>query len=145
MSYWDTSALLKLYVPEPDSQDFVEYARLHPGGVTAHLAAWEAFTAFRRKEAEGLIQPGAAKTLHETLLQDGRFGYWQWMELSPAVEIAFRQVLDRCFQLKPPLLIRTLDAIHLASAQVAVETEIVATDQRLRAVAKTLGCTLFPK
>ena len=35
MSYWDTSALIKLYIPEPDSQVFVEYARLQPSGVTS--------------------------------------------------------------------------------------------------------------
>jgi predicted nucleic acid-binding protein len=145
MSYWDTSALLKLYVPEPDSPEFVEYVRNHPGAVTAHLAAWEALTAFRRKEAEGIIKPGAAKTLHEALLQDGLLGCWRWVELSPAVEAAFGQVLDHCFQLNPPLVVRTLDAIHLACARAAGETEIVATDRRLRAVAQGLGYTLFPR
>ena len=145
MSYWDTSALLKLYVPEPDSPGFVEYACTHPGAVTARLAAWEALTAFRRKETEGFIRPGAAQMLHSTLLQDGALGYWRWVELSPAVEIAYAQVLDHCFHLSPPLLIRTLDAIHLACARAVGETEIVATDRRLRAAAIALGCTVFPQ
>ena len=30
MSYWDTSALGKLYVPEPDSPDFVQKAANEP-------------------------------------------------------------------------------------------------------------------
>jgi len=145
MSYWDTSALLKLYVPEPDSPAFVEYARTHPGAFTARIASWEALTAFRRKEAEGIIRPGTAQMLHSALLKDGISGYWRWVELSHAVETAFGQILDRCFQLNPPLPIRTLDAIHLACALTVGETEVVATDRRLRAAAIAMGCTLFPR
>lgn len=44
----------------------------------------------------------------------------------------------------PPLPLRTLDAIHLASARVSGEMEIVATDKRLRDAAKLLGFSLFP-
>jgi hypothetical protein len=96
-------------------------------------------------ESEGIIQSGTARTLHETLLKNGDAGLWRWVGLSPVVETEFGQVLDRCFQENPPLLIRTLDAMHLACARVAGETEIVATDRRLRAVAALLGFTLFPK
>ena len=145
MSYWDTSALIKLYVPETDSQDFANYAQDHPIAFTAQLTAWEALTTFRRKEAEGVIQPGAARSLHEYLLKSGEAGLCCWVELSPVVESEFGNILNRCFQQKPPLLIRTLDAVHLACAKAAGETEIVATDRRLRAVAAFLGFTLFPK
>ena len=43
------------------------------------------------------------------------------------------------------LFIRTFDAIHLASARVAGETEIVATDKRLRDAAGLIGFTIFPQ
>ena len=51
---------------------------------------------------------------------------------------------DTSTQPTPPILLRTLDALHLASARVAGETEIVATDKRLREAAKLLGFALFP-
>lgn len=40
--------------------------------------------------------------------------------------------------------IRTNDALHLAAAHCAGETEIVATDKRLREAALALGHALFP-
>ena len=61
------------------------------------------------------------------------------------VETEFARVLNACFTQSPPVLIRTLDSIHLASARVANETEIVATDRRLREAAALLGFALFPK
>lgn len=53
-------------------------------------------------------------------------------------------MLGQCYQQTPPIPLRTLDALHLATARVAGETEIVATDKRMRDAAKLLGFTLFP-
>ena len=41
-------------------------------------------------------------------------------------------------------VIRGFDAIHLASARISGETEVVATDSRLRDAAKLLGLSVFP-
>ena len=49
-----------------------------------------------------------------------------------------------CYRRRPALPLRTLDALHLASARVAGEVEIVATDAKLREAASILGFTLFP-
>jgi predicted nucleic acid-binding protein len=46
--------------------------------------------------------------------------------------------------MRPAIFIRTNDAIHLAAARGAGETEIVATDKRLREAALALGFTVFP-
>jgi len=54
------------------------------------------------------------------------------------------QVLTLCYQQNSRIPLRTLDALHLASARVAGETELVATDQRMRDAAKALGFSLFP-
>ena len=67
MSYWDSSALAKLFLCEADSSRFFSLARSLLPVVTAHLARHELHTAFRRKEAEGLIQPGDAAILREDL------------------------------------------------------------------------------
>ena len=146
MSYWDTSALVKLYVPEADSPMFERHAQ-NPTAprVSARIAAWEARATFRRKEAEGVIQAWAGERLYRELLHDASVGLWRFIEMGADVETEFARALNVCFTQSPPVLIRTLDAIHLASARVANETEIVATDRRLREAAALLGFALFPK
>ena len=146
MSYWDTSALVKLYVPETDSTVFEQHARENPTSpVIARLATWEARATFCRKESEGAILPGTATTVHSGLLADIGSGEWRVIEFGPDVEAEFGRVLEFCWRQNPPLFIRTLDAIQLASAAVSRETELVATDKRLREAAMALGFTLFPK
>jgi len=49
-----------------------------------------------------------------------------------------------CYRHAPPVPIRTLDALHLASSRAEGQTELVATDKRLRDAAKLLGLSLFP-
>lgn len=145
MSYWDTSALIKLYAPEPDSAVFMRHAETEAGViVSARITIWEARAAFLRKEATGLLPPGQARALHQQLLDDLTAKEWQVVEITGAVESEFNRVLDLCYRHTPPLPIRTLDAIHLAAARVAGETEMIATDQRLRAAATLLGFTLSP-
>jgi predicted nucleic acid-binding protein len=60
------------------------------------------------------------------------------------VEAALNTIMATCYRRTPPLPLRTLDAIHLAAAHVAGETEIVVTDIRLREAANLLGFSLFP-
>jgi len=55
MSYWDTSTLSKLYLPEPDSADFVQQAANNPVIVTTRLALYEMRRVAFRKESDGLI------------------------------------------------------------------------------------------
>ena len=66
------------------------------------------------------------------------------VEMDAQTEAEFNAIMARCYRLAPPIPIRTFDAIHLATARVAGETELVATDKRMRDAAKLLGFTLFP-
>ena len=145
MSYWDTSTLVKLYAQEPDSTVFENYLVSLPGPLTtSRIALYEARATFRRKESEGILQVGAAQTLDLELLQDVAAADLQLIELDADVEQEYGRVLDLCYQQTPPLLLRTFDALHLASARVAGEIEVVATDKRLRDAARLLGFSLFP-
>jgi hypothetical protein len=78
------------------------------------------------------------------MLQDCVTGQIRVIEFSANVERPFQVLLARCFQNTPRQFVRTLDAIHLASAISARETEFVATDKRLRNAALFLGLKLFP-
>ena len=66
------------------------------------------------------------------------------VELGADVEREYGQVLTLCYKRSPPIPLRTLDALHLACARVAAESEIIATDKRMRDAATVLGFSLFP-
>ena len=97
MSYWDTSALVKLYVRESDSTTFEGRAMSDAAGtVTARIALYEARATFRHKEAEGVLQAGAAEKLYSELLQDVAAGEVHMVELGSDLEREYGQVLTRC-------------------------------------------------
>ncbi len=144
MSYWDTSALAKLYLPELDSPVFEQKAAGAAPCQIARLAIYEMRRVAFRKESEGLIQSGTAETILNELEQDIAAGDIQVVELDTALESEFKTVMATCYRNSPPLLVRTFDAIHVAAARTAGETEVVATDKRLRVAAKLVGLSLFP-
>jgi predicted nucleic acid-binding protein len=145
MSYWDTSALVKLYALEPDSSVFETHVCTVGGPVIiSRLGLHEALATFYRKESAGVLRPGSAAKLYSCLLQDVGEGELQLVELGADLEAEYARVLASCYGRTPPVLLRTLDAIHLASARLAGQTELVATDRRLRDAARALGFSLFP-
>ena len=70
MSFWDTSCLVKLYTPEPDSQ--LLRNRLAKGGtcVASDIALLEFWATVRRKESEGILAPGEAAKVQAVLDAD---------------------------------------------------------------------------
>jgi predicted nucleic acid-binding protein len=145
MSYWDTSTLVKLYVKEADSAALVNHLRSAAGAqATSRIALYEARATFRRKESDGLLPAGATQILHAQLLQDVSTGIMRLIEIGTDLEREYGQILDFCHSRSPLIAVRTLDAIHLASAKLAVESEIVTTDKRMRDAAKQLGFAVFP-
>ena len=145
MSYWDTSALAKLYVAEPDSALFEhKSATERQAPVTAGVTLFEMRRVAFRKEADGLVRPLFAETILQKLAANVQTGGVRVVEGELAVVAEFDRIMAACYRRNPPLPLRTLDALHLASARVARETEVVATDKRLREAALFLGFTLFP-
>src|SRR4051812_33663316 len=116
MSYWDTSAWVKLSVAEPDSAEFQHIAATAERIVTSAIARLESRTVFRRREAEGALPPGEAALLSADLDRDvaeGRILIWP---MDASVEREFANVLETCFSSTPPIFVRTNDALHIASA-----------------------------
>ena len=145
MSYWDTACLVKLYVPEPDSPLFAGHAAaLVTRPATGGFARLELWTALRRKEAEASLAPGEAKQVLGVFDQNVADSLVRHIPLHPRITAEFERVVETCLGRTPPLFIRTLDALHLASAITAGETELVTTDKRLREAALLLGLVIFP-
>ena len=88
MAYWDTSTLVKLYAKEPDSALFEAQAMSTAAvAVASRIALYEARATFQRKEAEGILQSGAAQKLYSELLQDVGTGEVRLVELGPDMEL----------------------------------------------------------
>ncbi len=143
MSYWDTSALVKLYLQEVDSAQFEALGLIAPV-LTGTLALHEARTVFRRREAEGLIPPDEGTALFQRLARNAAADAVRVQAETDAVGREFGEVIEKCFSQTPPVFIRTNDALHLASAKVAGETEFVTADGRQRAAALLLGFKVLP-
>ena len=122
--YLDSSALVKLVLPEPESQALRRYLRRHSTDqrVSSELVRVEVVRA--------VLAGGPA-----AIVQSRR-----WFARLYLIAID-RALLDRAATLAPGSLIRSLDAVHLATAQLmgADLRAVVTYDRRMLAIAGTLG------
>ena len=145
MSYWDTACLIKIYVDESDSALFRDYLdERDQAAVTGEFTRLEFLTTVWRKEADGEIAEGWAQRNLDDFDESIIAGTCRLVAVGDEVRREFERVVKRCFAQTPPVFIRTLDALHIAAANTAGETEIVATDKRLREAAGLLGFAVFP-
>ena len=122
--YLDSSALVKLVQRERESAALRRFLRRHQddGRVTSALA---------RVEVVRAVSAGGPTAIAHARRQLARLDH---------VNID-RPLLDAAATLSPGALVRSLDAIHLASAQ-AVGSElrsVVTYDERMRTAALALG------
>ncbi len=145
MIYWDTSALIKLYVPEPDSPYFLKLAAASGEtiGSSAILTA-EVLCAAYRKERFGELRPGGAAALVRRLMADCKSNRIVLIPYGDDVVAEVRDLVRLALRKTPAVMIRTLDAIHLASAKLGGATRMVATDARLRQAAALAGLAVLP-
>ncbi len=144
MSYWDTSCLVKLYTPEPDSLLFRNKLRQPIRCVTTEVALLEFWATVRRKEAAGVLEIGEAAKVQSAFEGDVSAGLIEVVQSSGALHLQFNRTVDRCYARACPIWLRTNDALHLAAARLENVAEIVATDRRLRDAAQFLGFQAFP-
>lgn len=144
MSYWDTSSLAKLYVQEVDSEAFEAHAATDPNITVSKTGRLELRAVLRRKEAEGALTPGATDTMHASFCALISTGQFAEESITPELESEYYGILDSCLSQSPPIHLRTNDALHLAAARRANQSEIVSTDKGLRKAALFLGFTVFP-
>ena len=145
MNYWDTSALLKLYLPEDDSGYFLDsvVASDQPL-VSSAIAAVEMLCALYRKESVGELKRGGALAAHQRFLGDSREGRIVLVPYGEQVFTAAEEIVRLAFRRARPVMVRSLDAIHVASALTARARVMVATDTRLRQVAAMAKLKLVP-
>jgi len=145
MAYWDTSALLKLYVAEADSPYFLQLiAGTTESVISSAIASAEMLCVLYRKEHARALKPGRAKRLYRQFVADVNAGRILTIPFGRDVELEAEKIARLVFAQPQPLLVRSLDLIHLSTAISAGATTFIATDARLRDAAALAGLRLLP-
>ena len=144
MAYWDSSALLKVYISEPDSAYFDRVSTTEGPVVCSAIATTEVLCALHRKDRAGELQAGSAGTVFQKFLSDAESGRIQMIPYGSEVVVEATRLVKLVFAQPRPVMLRALDAIHVSSALLARAKVVVATDRRLRAAALVAGLRVLP-
>lgn len=106
--YLDTSALIKLYVAEPGSQE-IRNAVANADASTTHLIAYaETCAAFARAARAGRLAAGDINRYRRALDQD-----WARLDVITPDAVVIRRAGDLAFAFE----LRGYDSVHLAAAE----------------------------
>ncbi len=133
--YVDSSALAKLYVPEPESDSLDAFLRGRRDLLISELAITEVLSAVARKRREGVLNASQAFEIRDAVLADAGSGSFRRLDLSPVVH---RQA-ERLLLHVDSVPLRTLDALHVALALQGSAAYVVTYDARMRAAALHAG------
>lgn len=139
-AYWDTSCMIALYVPEKVSAQATGLAALEKGPIhSSSVLEFEMTFAIHAKEARGEIPRGGSERVlskFQADLERGRF-----LLVPPGIDIKARtrDIAARMLKAEPPVFLRTLDGIHIATALELGSPELVTADQRMADAASFLG------
>ena len=135
-AYFDTSALVKRYVDEPGRREVQQLLRRHDC-VTSALLSVELRSALRRRVTERTLDNLHVSEILKRVMAD--HAYWTVIEVGAGV-------LSGAEALVSVHPLRTLDAIHVASAQlfasrlpIAADLIFVSADKRQTEAAGAIG------
>ena len=138
--YCDASALLKLYLREPGSDEFNREAEGRHDLVVSDLAVTEVVSALSRRLRQGTLARDAARRLQHAIVSGLDDGVYRRVELTQDVHRRAEHFLLSLTE--TPL--RAADALHLALATSARAASMASFDARLRTAARAVGLALYP-
>jgi hypothetical protein len=140
MVYVDTSALIKRYITEPNSDEFEAFFMARTPLAISRLTLVEIRSTLARRRRNGeisaLLETEAMDEVR-TDIQDGI------LEVHPVSDDQVAQALHLIGQVAP-LPLRTLDALHLAIAQHLHCPDFATADRQQADSAEVLGLNVFP-
>jgi len=139
--YCDTSALLKLYLPEPGSDEFNRVVEGREDLLVSDLAVTELVSAMARRLRQGGLSVDVAGRVRRAILQRLDAGSYRPVELARDVHRRAEQFLLTLVE--TPL--RAADALHLALATAAGAGSVASFDARLQAAAQAAGLVTYPR
>jgi uncharacterized protein len=132
--------LLKLYLPEPGSDEFNGIVEGRDDVLVSDLAVTEIVSAAARRVRQGLLAREAARRLHDAILRRLDDGVYHRVELTREVHRRAEHFLVSLGE--TPL--RAADALHLALATSAHAASLASFDARLAAAARAGGLAVHP-
>ena len=145
MAFWDTSALVKLYVRERDSDRFREMGRSSAGvPLISQLSLSEMHRALWAKEFARAIPENRAEPTYRKFRYDIETGSIGIIPFGRDVQDEFDRIVPLCYRATPVVPIRALDGLLLASALIARMRELVSTDSRMRGPGALLRLRVLP-
>ena len=139
-AYWDTSVVLALYVPEKISTRVAELAALEQGPIhSSSILEYEMTFAVHAKEARGEIPRGSSGRVLSRFQSDLQQGRFTLLPLGIDIKTRTREIAARTPQAKPPVFLRTLDGIHIATAIELGFARLITADKKLAEAALRLG------
>ncbi len=139
LQYWDTSALVKLRIEEADSPRFRELSRQDIKQASSSIVQAELLCVLLRREREGNIRSGSAMLIFRKFQEDCAAERFLTVPYDSA---EVRREVERlgvfAYSLPKPILIRSLDLIHVATASVIGADTLVTADSRLSDLAVRL-------
>ena len=140
MSYWDTSALMPLFVDEATSAAMQALHGEDPEPATSWLTVVECWSTAARLVREGRVTESGAEEARAVIAT------WAGTALEITLTEGLRVLAGRLLRRLP---LRAGDAIHLAAALVWAKDEprgrsFICLDRRLRAAAAAEGFRVLP-
>jgi predicted nucleic acid-binding protein len=138
--YLDSCVIVKLVSHEPDS---AAYHKIVAGRsvVTSELAVAEVRSALLTKERAGRISTHARQVGWRLFQEKLRGEEFVLLPLNRHVIERAGAVIDQCH---PKVALRTLDAIHVATAELFGGEEMCSSDDRVQKASDFIGLMLAP-
>ena len=133
--YIDSSALAKLYLPEPESERLDDFLRGRRDLMISELVITEVISAVARRQREKLLNAKQAHEIRRAITSGHVSDSFRRLDLTPVVHrAAERLLLSSEF-----IPLRTLDALHLALALSAPAAHLITFDARMAEAAISQG------
>ena len=139
--YCDTSALLKLYLPEPGSAEFNVIVRDRNDILVSDLAVTEIISAMARRLRQGSLSREVVRRLQRAIIGSLDNGVYHRVELTREVHRRAEHFLVSL----PGAALRAADALHLALATSARAASLASFDSRLAAAGRAAGLAVYPR
>lgn len=136
-TYFDTGALVKLYIVERGS-DFVQNIARRTGAIGINpLQETELRNAILAAEGRSTVSREAARRSLDNFEEDLQTGVF--IRESPEWAWIYRRADIIARQYTPRFLCRTLDILHIAAAELTGAERIITGNQRQQKLARALG------
>lgn len=139
MLYVDTSALLKRYITETNSDEFDAFFMARTPSAISRLTLVEMRCALARRRRNGEITSTLEDQVMDEVRTDIQDGVLAVHPISDAQVVHALHLIDQV----APIPLRTLDALHLSVALSITANEFATADRNQAEAANALGLTIF--